>query len=120
MRIFTLLSFLPEEAYVFLIVAAGFAIMFGGKKIAAGIFTMLGLLIVLPIVLEPLFDMLPEWALTLIVIFFIISIPLIILRFIMGERAWTQFVANISTNIVTWLFLLPFRLLRNLFRRPGR
>jgi len=87
MRAMPLLAFLPEEVIVILLILGGFAVMFQAKKMAAALFTMAGLMIVLPVILEPLLEMLPEWALYLIIIVFFSQHPSHDSAYGYGERS---------------------------------
>ncbi len=116
MKAMPLLAFLPEEAILLMLVFGGIAIMFQAKGIATALFTMAGLMIFLPIILEPFLEMLPEWALYLIMIVFVLSIPAMILRMVMGKGIYENFMGTLVANIVTVLFMLPFRCVGRIFR----
>jgi hypothetical protein len=68
-KIGTIASFLPQETYVLLIMLAGFAIMLGFKRVAATLGIVVACGIFLPVIIEPLLDMMPLWLLILVGIF---------------------------------------------------
>jgi hypothetical protein len=111
MKLMPILTFLPEEAILLIMIFGGIAIMFNAKRIAKALFTVAGLMIILPFLLEPFLEMLPEWALYLIMIFFVLSIPLMIMRMVMGQKIYENFMGDfmgtLAANAVTALFLLP-------------
>lgn len=111
MNMLPLLAFLPEEAIILLVVLGGFAIMFQDKRLAGVLFTLAGLMIFLPIIIEPFLNMFPEWVLSLIMLLFIVSIPLILLRLFIGNEAYHQMVGTLAAGVVIWILRLPFRFL---------
>ena len=120
MRFITLLSFLPDETIPVLMVLGGLALILQMRKVAMTLFTFCALMIFLPVFLEPFLNMLPEWALMVLMIFFWISIPFTILYLIIGDDAWSEMVGILAADVVRFMFLLPFRTLRMIFRTLRR
>jgi hypothetical protein len=116
----TLLTFLPEGTIPVLMVLGGLALILQARRLAMTLFTFCGLMIFLPVILEPLLDMLPEWALTLLMLFFWISIPFTILYMIIGRAAWSEMVGTLAAGVVRFCFLLPFRFMGMVFRMLRR
>jgi len=57
--------FFPEELLPFLLVAAGFLMILGQRKLAGSLFLLAIVLAVLPMLLAPLMDAMPLWILLL-------------------------------------------------------
>lgn len=116
----SLLAFLPEEAVILIVMAGGFALMFGAKKLAGTLFTLSALMIFLPPLLEPVLDALPEWALWLLLGFVMFSVIGLGFRLLIGRGATEQMVGTLAADVVRSLFLAPFRGIRWVFRLFGR
>lgn len=113
-----LLCFLPQEALPLMVIAGGFLLLFGLRRLALGLFTLCGMLVVLPPVLEALLNELPAWALYPILLVALVNMAVFFLVLLIGPKAWTEAKGIMTANALTWCFLLPFRLLgRLLFRR---
>ena len=54
-----LVAFIPSDLFLVLLVGAGFAFIVGAKRLAGTAVVIVLAAIILPIVLEPLFDQLP-------------------------------------------------------------
>lgn len=98
-----LLAFLPEEAYVLLLVLAGVLMIIGLRQLAIGlILTVLALALFGPII-DAFIGSLPPWAFAILVLLFVVSL----FRLVSGRR--------IADNVISFLLydllLAPFRLL---------
>ena len=112
----SLLAFLPEEAIILIIMAGGFALMFGAKKLAGTLFALSALMIFLPPLLEPVLDALPEWVLRILLGFVFFSVVGLGFRLVIGRAATEQMVGTLAADVVRSLFLSPFRVIRWVFR----
>jgi hypothetical protein len=117
MSTLSLLAFLPDEALPLILVAGGFAIMFGQKKIALALFQMVFLLAFLPVLLEPFLDMVPLWALYLLMIGICLSMFGSIVKILLGKAATEQMVGSLAADFFKWSLFTPFRLVRWIFFR---
>ncbi len=117
MRLAGLFSLLPPELIPLMMVFGGLLMVIGLRKIAIMLFTICGVMIVAPIILEPILMALPSWVLPLIMIYFWISIAAMLIAILIGERAWDDAKGHMAANVITWLFLAPFRLTGLIFRR---
>lgn len=116
----TLASLLiPEEAYLLLIVAAGFLIMIGLKRMGLAVIGFVVLSILLPPLLEPLLAELPDWVIWTMLAGFALSM----LRLIMGPdiwgNMWGTFFGNVLTGLALGLVRAPVWLARALFGLVG-
>lgn len=120
-KIGTIASFLPQEFYVLLIMLAGFAIMLGFKRVAATLGIVVACGIFLPVIIEPLLDMMPLWLLIVVGIY----TGLVMLRFIsellIGKHSTDHAVGILAADAVKAglrAFFWPILwLLRLIFRR---
>lgn len=115
MRLAGLLSFLPEEFIPVLLVLGGLLLVFGLRNLALTLFGLCGLMIVLPPVLEAILSELPEWALYPIMAFAFLSMGAFLISLFIGDKAWTETKGHLAANVISWIFLFPFRLLRWIF-----
>lgn len=121
MRTMTLLAFMPDAFLPLMLVAAGFALMFQMKKVATMLITLVGLMVFLPVILEPILTMLPLWALYLVMGIFILSIPVTVLSLVFGERftrrhVWPRIGRSVFRTF-GFVIAMPFRILGRFFRR---
>jgi hypothetical protein len=116
MRLTGLFALLPPELIPLMVVGGGLMMVIGLRKIAIMLFTLSGVMIVAPIILEPILMELPSWALTLIMIYFWISIAAMLIAMLIGARAWDEAKGHMAANVLTWLFLAPFRVVGLIFR----
>jgi hypothetical protein len=122
MRLAGLFALIPPELIPLMMVCGGLFMIIGLKRLSYTLFILCGVLIVAPVILEPLLAELPEWALYLIIIYFWLSIAAMIIALLIGERAWDGAKGQMTANVITWFFLAPFRLVglvlgRVFFRR---
>jgi len=115
MRQAGLLSFLPEELIPLLLVSGALLLVFGLRRLAMTLFGFCGLMIVLPPVLEAILSELPEWALYPIMAFALLSMGAFIISLLVGDEAWQETKGHLAANVISWLFLFPFRLVRWIF-----
>jgi hypothetical protein len=111
MRFAGLLSFLPQEFFPVLLVLGGLLMIVGLRSLAMTIFGLLGILIVAPIILEPLLAGLPDWALSLVIIMATMSAIALLISLLIGDQAWQEAKGNMAANVITWIFLFPFRVI---------
>lgn len=110
----TLLMFVPQEAYLPLLVLAGLLMIIGLRRIAMGILgTVLALAMFGPFI-DALIDSLPPGLFALLMLALVLSL----FRLIFGRRV----VENVISFLLYDLLLAPFRFLRWLLRGfgPGR
>ena len=110
----TLWMFIPEEAYILVIVGVGLAIMLRFFTPASGlsIVGVLCLIILVTPFIETLAEIIPNWALMLILVFFSLSF----IRMIFGRRVSENVISMILFNILC----MPFKMFRHIFFRRGR
>lgn len=111
-----LLTFLPQEAIPLLFVAGGFALMLGLRGIARMLFVLCGIMILLPVIIGPVRDILPPWALLPLGVIFWISVLGSVITMLIGKEAKEQMVGSLAADFAKWSFFAPFRFLRWLFR----
>lgn len=116
MRVMPILAFLPPETIPVIAVAGGLALVIGLRSIAQILFTLCAIMIFLPIIIEPILDMLPEWALPLLIVIFWISVIGMVLKMLIGKGATEHLIGSLAADCIKWLLFLPFRTLRWLFR----
>jgi len=111
MRFAGLLSFLPQEFIPVLLVLGGLLMIVGLRSLAVTLFGLSGILIVAPIILEPLLAGLPDWALSLVIIMATMSAIALLISLLIGDQAWQEAKGNMAANVITWIFLFPFRVI---------
>jgi len=120
-KIGTIASFLPPETFVLLIMLAGFAIMLGFKRVAAMLGIVVACGIFLPVIIEPLLDMMPLWLLILVGIYTGLAMLRFISELLLGKNSTDHAVGILAADTVkTGLraFIWPVVwLLRFIFRR---
>ena len=95
---------IPEEAFILVIVGAGFAVMLrlisfaGAMAIVGGICA----IALLTPAMDSIVDLLPDWALILLMLWF----ALFFFKAIFGRRV----AENVISNLLTHLLLFPLRL----------
>lgn len=109
-RVAGLLSFLPQEVIPVLAVCGGLLMIVGLRRLAVSLFGFCGLMIILPPIFEAVLNELPDWALYPVLALCLLSTFTFVIVLIIGPKAWEIFKANIATNVLTWIFLFPFRL----------
>ncbi len=120
MRTTSLLAFLPTEIIPLLAVLGGLALILQFTKVATALFTTCGLMIFLPVLLEPLLEMLPDWALPLIMVFILFSMIGMMFTLLIGQNAKDQMVGTLAADLVKWFLFFPFRLMAWMFRSLRR
>ena len=115
MRLAGLLGFFPQEFIPIMMVVGGLFMIIGLRKLAIMLFTLCGVMIVAPVILEPLLTELPEWALYLIMLFAVFSTGAFLISLLIGPKAWDETKGHLTANVITWIFLFPFRLLGWIF-----
>lgn len=110
-RIAGLLSFLPQEFLPLFMVIGGILLILGLRNLAMSLFAFCGLMIVLPPVLEAVLNGLPEWAILPVMLFALITMVTFFITLLIGNKAWDEAKGHMAANVITWIFLLPFRLI---------
>lgn len=120
----SMLFFLPDELIILLIIGAGFAMIFGAKRLCVSLIMMAIALTVLPGLLAPLFDILPGYLLIALMIILIVGIFFSSLRWIssaiIGNSATDHMIGSLAADVVKTIFLGTFRLFGSAIRRIGR
>jgi hypothetical protein len=101
---------IPEEAYILIIVGAGFALTLGFINIssAISIVVTICLIALLSPFIGSLMDLLPGWVLILILLCFVMSF----VKAILGRRV----VDGVLSLLIFEMIMLPFRIFSRLFR----
>jgi len=116
MRIIEILAFLPQEALPALFVLGGMAMVFQLRGLAKTIFTMAALLVFLPVIIEPVLNMLPDWAFPFLQIFLWISMAGTVITLLIGRRAKDHMVGILAADFIKWLLLSPFVMAARIIR----
>ncbi|WP_319587891.1 hypothetical protein [uncultured Desulfobulbus sp.] len=111
MRTAGLLAFLPQEFLPLMMVCGGLLVILGQKKLAGMLFTLCGVMIVAPIVLDPLLAQLPEWVLYLLIAYLVMDVLAIFLVLLVGERAWDEAKGHLVARSIIFLIFAPFKLI---------
>ena len=126
-----MLLLLPVELVMPLVVAAGLALIVGARAFAGGLLTLAAAMVILPVLLAPLFDALPEWVLWAVVFITSVGIGLMLLRAtsiaMIGRGATDGLVGILAANFVQsslrgavrlmgWSLSMAFRGVRALLR----
>ena len=100
----TLWMFMPEEAYILVIVGAGLALMLGlisGSKVWSIVVTICLIGALAPFI-DQIIEMLPFWAFLLLCVWMIITTC----KILMGKRIFEL----VASKIIFELLVLPFRI----------
>lgn len=120
-KIGTIASFLPPETYVILIMLAGIAMMLGAKRIAATLGIVVACGIFLPVLIEPLLDLMPLWLLILVGIVAGLAMLRAISEVLIGKNSTDHAVGTLAADGVKaglkMIFLPVVWLVRAIFRR---
>lgn len=106
--------FVPDEALVLLFMLAGFALMFGFRQVAAGLFVTALLCIILPPFIEELMAQAPAWLSLLILVVVGIALVRGVMESLIGKRATGNVIAELILSVLRsffWVLSLPFRLI---------
>jgi len=112
-----LATLLPLELLPLLIIAGGLALVVGARRWARSLFAFAAMMLVLPIILDPLIDALPWWLLLPLVASAAFALLGAVASFIVGPRAAPHLIALLTADVIRWAWLTPFRLLRWLLIR---
>ena len=116
MKTLPLLTFLPQEIIPLLIILGGLALVLQFTKVATALFMACGLMLFLPVLLEPLLMMLPDWAFPLLMIFIVLSMIGTLFTLLIGRNAKDQMVGTLAADLFKWCLFFPFRLTAWIFR----
>ena len=106
---------IPEEAYLLLMVVAGLLITVGLKRWGVSLIGFVMLSLFIPPFIEPLLAELPDWAVWLMLAFFGLSLLRLLLGRGIWNNMWGTLLGNLLTALVLGLFRIPFRVARALF-----
>ena len=116
-----LVLFMPPELVVFMIIGAGLAMIVGARSLAASLLGVAMAIIFLPVLLAPLFDVLPGWLLVGLLVFFALGLLRALFEMTLGKHSTDHMVGILAADAVRATLLAPFRLvgwvLRALLRR---
>ena len=109
-----LIMFIPEEAYLVALVAAGILMICGARRLALSLFVTVLLLAMLGPCFDVLMEALPPFVLVIISLVCLVSI----FKMIVGQRV----AGNLASFVLYDIIRAPFRfigwLIGGLFRRP--
>jgi hypothetical protein len=106
---------LPQEALLPLLTLAGLLMILGFRRASIGLIGFVITAAFLPLfepVIGALFDLLPGWAVLLLVVFVALQVLRFLGELLFGPEAWGSFFGG----LLLALFLLPFRGLGRLLR----
>ena len=109
-----LIAFLPDEALILIPIGIGFLVVFRVLSFAQAISLLAGLCVILALIpfLESLLQMLPIWALLLLMVLVVYSIARSVSNSALGKGVTDHFFGSLVYD----LFLLPFRIIGWVFR----
>ena len=109
--------FLPEEALVLVISAAGMAMIVGAKRLSMSLLTFAGAAAILPVLLYPLIQMVPIWILWVGAVYLFLLLPYYGLSLLanlvspaLGKRSTDTMVGNMASTMSIRILAAPFRL----------
>lgn len=111
-RIATVSGFLPPEAFLLLLVAAGIALVLGARRLAAVLVATIAAGIFLPPIVDPILDSLPLWLLVVVGLVGGLLMLRAISEFVIGKESTDNAVGTLAADAFKGLIALPFRLLR--------
>jgi hypothetical protein len=111
-----LLFFIPPEFAVLMIVGAGLAMIVGARALAGGLLVGALALVFLPVILAPIFELLPAWVLLGLLVCFGFGIARALLELAIGKRAAEHTVGILAADVIRYSVVAPFRLLGWLLR----
>ena len=112
----SLLLLLPQEALIAMVVGAGLAMIVGARRLAGALLGAATLLVILPVVLAPLFDLLPGWVLACLLVFFVLGLLRTLLQLLIGRSSANHTVGILVADVLRATLLAPFCLLGWLVR----
>lgn len=117
----SIVSLLPPETYVILIMLAGIALMLGARRVAAAIGIAVACGIFLPVIIEPFLNLMPLWLLILGGIVVGLAMLRAISSVLIGERSTDHMVGALAADgvkaVLRALFWPLVWLIRTIFRR---
>jgi len=103
---------MPEEAWLLILIIAGFMMIVGLRKAALKLVFIIILIALLGPFMDSLLDAFPGWMLVLLFVVFVFSI----FRLLLGGRIF----ANVVSFLICDLIRAPFRIAWFLLTRAGR
>ena len=110
----TLLMFIPEEAYILMLLLGAVMVMFGFRKSGLGLFGMVLALACLGPVFDVFISLLPDWALLLMLVFLAIGL----LKLILGKEMFGFLAGSILFALIKAPFQIVGRMVRFVIRSP--
>ena len=108
---------IPDQAAILLLMLAGFSIMLRLRYLTGILISaVVGIAIFRPFVRGVLADM-PEWLMLPLAIVVGIAFFRGAMGLLLGKDAANILVGNLATDVVCWLIMAPFRVLRAIFGR---
>ena len=107
-----LISFLPREAWILVLMAGGLLVTIGFRKIGFSLIGTVCLLAIFSPFLESLFSALPPEIQGLLFVFFVLSL----VRLFLGRRI----MENVLSRLIYDLIKMPFKFVAWFFRVPNR
>ena len=111
----SIVSFLPEEFIPLIMVSVGFLIIIGQRKLAGAMFTLILVMIFLPVLLEPLLGEMPLWVLLSLGFFVVFSILGSIIDIVVGKKVRERAAGILLADFIRGLFKLPWRITKFIF-----
>ena len=120
----SLVAFLPVELLPLLISAGGLLFIIGARRLAGAVIVLAIAIAVLPVVLAPMFDLMPAWLLVLVMVVLILGMILGILRWLssllIGRRATDHMIGALAADLVRAVVVGSFRLAGRILRALWR
>lgn len=104
-----LILFVPPELAALLIAAAGFAMILGARTLAGTLFAFALALVFLPVLLAPLFDVLPAWLLMGMLVFFGFGLMRALFNLFIGRNSTDHMVGILAADAVRFALFAPSR-----------
>ena len=102
-----LILFIPQELVLFLFLGAGFAMIVGAKRIAMSLLGAAMAVIFLPVLLAPIFNALPGWLLTVVLIVSGLMLLCALFQMVFGKQTTDRFVGTLLVDMLRFLLLAP-------------
>ncbi len=112
-------AFVPDYTWIVILVFAAIGLIFGviTRSGLKNIFLTIFLFTIFGVFIEGLLFALPVWISLLMIVICGIWVVSTILEFILGKEGYGNLTGDIAYQILKFIFLAPFRLIRWLFTR---
>ena len=111
-----LLAFLPTEFIPLLVAFAGLALIIGARKVASTILLVIAIMVVAPLLLEPLLMFVPDALMPLMIFIVILLTIAFVMQLLIGRDSWNETKGILAADVIRFIVLLPFRFFGLLFR----